>query len=393
MLRFNRKGRQGFTLVELLVVIAIIGILIALLLPAVQKVREAANRIQCANNLHQLALAAHNYQDANDALPPPYAQQADTPSGEHDLWYGPFVRMLPYMELDNAYKNFCFLYWDSAYPLAYAHPTQNANQPQYFRSPFNRTPSNGALTTPRDQSLCPNPTGTTGIPGQIWGAQGNYKVFQCPSQPFAPEADSNVAIVQQQGIPGIDMPGIKLVQGCSNTGPDGSCNWFIGSSTPGCFQFGRCDYAPSLGCMQDTNTGLSPADCYRYRGLFSYKCNASIARVPDGTSNTIMIAEVCGGIINFGAGNNGWVVNGWTSTPYTHVYGTCPDRTNPNCDFSTAGLGLGGSYGIFGGWHNNMYQAAFADGSVRALKTNINLGLLYSLSGYNDGDVIQDLDN
>jgi hypothetical protein len=145
------------------------------------------------------------------------------------------------MELDNAYKNFCFLYWDSAYPLAYAHPTQNANQPQYFRSPFNRTPSNGALTTPRDQSLCPNPTGTTGIPGQIWGAQGNYKVFQCPSQPFAPEADSNVAIVQQQGIPGIDMPGIKLVQGCSNTGPDGSCNWFIGSSTPGCFQFGRCD--------------------------------------------------------------------------------------------------------------------------------------------------------
>jgi prepilin-type N-terminal cleavage/methylation domain-containing protein len=99
---------KAFTLIELLVVIAIIAVLIGLLLPAVQKVREAAARIQCGNNLAQIAKAAHNYQSFNNTLPPGFlgttpnlaAPQGPGFSGQY---VGVLAYLLPYVEQDNLY--------------------------------------------------------------------------------------------------------------------------------------------------------------------------------------------------------------------------------------------------------------------------------------------------
>jgi len=171
------RARQAFTLIELLVVIGIIGLLIGLLLPAVQKVREAANRANCANNLRQLALAFHNYENTYQQFPLAYTNPA-TPSQGHN-WA---LDVLPYLEEGNLVRDYDF-------NVEWWKPPNRAIVAQQLR--IMQCPSTPNQNRMEDKPLNPPPnkTGACGDYFPPTGVHPDINLALPPGQQFPPTAD------------------------------------------------------------------------------------------------------------------------------------------------------------------------------------------------------------
>jgi len=348
------RTRSGFTLIELLVVIAIIAIHIGLLLPAVQKVREAAARVTCTNNLKQLGLAAHNYESANGNFPQgwPELQMA-----------GPLINMLPYLEQDNVFKGWVFNPWTGTSGYSFS-----------FRDPLNAPQTISAAATP------PNSLG-------FWPSapyvSTQLKVFSCPAA--SPEESSQVGAVRFQtgGIAGQSPPSsVNPAEGLGTNGVLARNNAYAvaGDPTTGTQQYyGRTNYLPMAGYFQGTNT---------FAGIFPYKTKTKMAAISDGTSNTTMFLESVGGYVNTGAAaSTGWWGNWYGMNGMISAFGMCPDHNNGNCNFSTQGRGFG--FAIPGSMHTgNRVNVVFGDGSVRSLSPTMDFATYVYMCGASDGVVV-----
>jgi prepilin-type N-terminal cleavage/methylation domain-containing protein/prepilin-type processing-associated H-X9-DG protein len=338
--------RSAFTLIELLVVIAIIAVLIGLLLPAVQKVREAANRIRCANNLHQIGLALHQYADVNMALPPSFlgASQPNDPPGMPGVHKTSWMALiLPYIEQGNLANLYNFSYDYDAQPNATAAATYIAlyncpstpDQPRYDTTPSDDAGSTGWGTLGR---------ATTDY--SALNAIKNFVAHACPQTSSVPLNASK------------DDPRI-------------------------------------IGVMTRDSMG---------GGI---RTGTTWAQIPDGTSTTIMVGEDAGRPAWYGSGRlliasggrkpnkeGGWAdpnaafsVDGayspcnlafvGNSTADPCIPGPTPNSCPLNCDNNSE----------FYGFHMNGCNAVFADGHVQLLNQSLSLCTLAALVTRAGGEI------
>jgi len=239
-----RTRRAGFTLIELLVVIAIISILIGLLLPAVQKVRMAANRMKCGNNLKQIALGAHNYDSTNGYLPPGLNWgYPDTTNGSR---IGCLAYLLPFIEQDNVYNQIPQFLFDPKQPSSIAYwPGFAADRP-------------------------PTPPYTINAnPGAVFDTR--IKTFLCPSDSMD-RAQPTLGVFVYFTVSGLTLTG----------------GYRANSNDP---QAGRTNYVACAGGFGNTTDPFYG----QWKGPFYAQSRETVGGILDGTSNTVFFGEyLCG---------------------------------------------------------------------------------------------------
>jgi prepilin-type N-terminal cleavage/methylation domain-containing protein len=339
----NVSRRKGFTLIELLVVIAIIALLMALLLPAIQKVREAANKMLCASNLRQIAIASHNYHNDYNRLPPGIVGSdlprdfapANGTNQQSNPMCGSLFILLPYMENDNLFKL------------------------------FNLSTDPGKLLNKGTQEadIAWYSTGESSSPTRNWvNATKKIKAYLCPSDSM-----------------GDDIPTYNVyLSNSSNNYTFYGVRFNIEATAPGAsIVLGRSNYTGIQGLIHQT----IPVDPFyaQYNGMMGYRTKLTLGQVTvsDGTSNTLMFGE------GLGAYNNGqrlrsWSWMGWGSMP---VYWGV-QRKDSSDWFTLGSMHAAGAQFAYGDAHVGtirfgVYEAFSA--------TSRDWWVLAQLAGYKDG--------
>ncbi len=330
-----RLSRNAFTLVELLVVISIIGVLVGLLLPAVQSAREAARRTQCINNLHQIGLATHNFHDTFRAFPPgrlqprPGEPEEYSCGGTQTTW---LVRIMPFLEQRNMESG-----WD--YTKAYAdHPesVRKANTPIYC-CPSRRSLSEAVGTG----LIASTSTRKVRLPCGCW------------------------VTVSEEGS--VELPGSLGDYGGNH-----------GDLTPG-----------STGAATDfynggNGTGVIISSRARCRAGVPVDWVDRIAMrdILDGSSNTLLAGEMHVPMGKLGKSpEDAFIFNGDSFSNFSRIGGpTMPIVEDPRSE----GSGLVS----WGSWHVGVCQFVLSDGSTRALSASTDTEVLGNLCNRRDGNVV-----
>lgn len=320
----NAPSRSGFTLVELLIVIAIIGILVALLLPAVQAAREAARRVQCANNLKQIGLAAHHFHDVNGRFPPgglvgPISTGL-LPGGappEDQQSVGSLVYLLPYMELGNVSDRIMI---DLDVDHSVGRPGALPNTLPYWAD---------------------GPTWTI--------AHSKLPMFLCPT-----------------ATPDDDQETIGLMY-CGGWGWSNSIgNWLLTFNNQG-NSLGRSNY---LGVGGGAGA-IATNGWDRFKGIFWNRSKTRFSHIQDGTSNTLFFGEYAGGY----EGSTLQISSSWIAGGYLPTFiGIAPvePKQRPNkCQF--------------GSLHPAVVQFVVADGAVRGISHKTDFVTYVRWSSMSDG--------